>query len=127
MDQRFGKKYKLCSKKKIDATYRDGVVVKAFPLFSRCLFTTESKGTFQVVFVVPKKKFRLATTRNRLRRYIRESVRLEKSSLESALKNRNKELSLFLMYNGEADTNLVETQKSIRKLFKKIIHEIENQ
>jgi ribonuclease P protein component len=127
LDQRFGKKYKLCSKKKIAATVREGFVVKEFPFFSRCLLCNESKGTFQVVFVVPKKKFRLATTRNRIRRYIRESVRLEKSCLESALKNREKELSLFLLYNGDVDINLIETRKSIKKLFKKIIHEIENQ
>lgn len=127
LDQSFGKSYKLCSKKKIDETYRSGVVVKSFPFFSKCLFLPSEKPNFQVVFVVAKKKFKLATTRNRIRRYIRESVRLEKQILEEALQEKNIELNLFLTYNGEPELNLLDTQKAIRKLFNKITHEIENQ
>lgn len=127
MNQSFGKSYKLCSKKKIDETYRSGDVVKSFPFFSKCLFAQSNTPHFQVVFVVAKKKFKLATTRNRIRRYIRESVRLEKHILESALEAKKMELNLFLAYNGEPELNLEDTQKAIRKLFNKITHEIENQ
>ncbi len=127
MNAKFGKKYKLCSKVKIENTYRDGVVVKAFPFFSKLLIAKDTQYNLQIVFVVPKKKFRLATTRNRIRRYIRESVRLEKNQLEEVLLNQELGLQLFLAYNGEVNLTLADTQKAIGKLFKKIIHEIENQ
>lgn len=127
MSQKLGKAYKLCSKKKIEETYQKGTQVKAFPFFAKYVTKPSETYGFQIVFVVPKKKFRLATTRNRIRRYIRESVRLEKSSLEHTLLIKNVELNLFLLFNGDPEPNLADTRKAIAKLFKKIAHEIENQ
>ena len=127
MNAKLGKQYKLCSKVKIVNTYRDGIVVKSFPFVSKCLITKDSGFSLKIVFVVPKKKFRLATTRNRIRRYIRESVRLEKNQLEEVLRNREIGFQLFLAFNGDDKPILADTQKAIAKLFKKIIHEIENQ
>jgi ribonuclease P protein component len=112
---------------KIEKTYREGVVVKAFPFFSKFTLNHADAMSLQIVFVVPKKKFRLATTRNRIRRYIRESVRLEKNPLEDMLRSRKFQMALFLAYNGEENLTLADTQKLIGKLFKKIIHEVENQ
>ncbi len=127
MNYTFGKSYKLCSKKKIEETYQKGVQVKSFPFFAKILWTNTADPGFQVVFVVPKKKFKRATSRNQIRRYIREAVRLEKHLLESFLIAHSLELNLFLTYAGEADPNLPEIQKAIRKLLKKITHEIQNQ
>lgn len=127
MDHTFGKKYKLCSKIEIEKTYREGAVAKAFPFFSKYVVSSSDELKLRIVFVVPKKKFRLATTRNRIRRYIRESVRIEKNQLEEILRSKQLNLQLFLAYNGEENLTLPETQKGIRKLFKKIIYEIENQ
>ena len=127
VSQKLGKAYKLCSKKKIEETYQKGTQVKAFPYFAKYITKPSESHGFQIVFVVPKKKFRLATTRNRIRRYIRESVRLEKSALEQTLQINNVEMNLFLLYNGEPEMNLADTRKAIAKLFKKIAHEIENQ
>ena len=102
-------------------------MVKAFPFFAKCVLSPADELSLQIVFVVPKKKFRLATTRNRIRRYIRESVRLEKNPLEDVLREKKLQLQLFLAYNGEENMTLTDTQKTIQKLFKKMIHEIKNQ
>ena len=127
MNNRFGKEYKLCSKIKIERTYRDGRVAKAFPFFAKYLVEPNSTSSFEVVFVVPKKKFRFATKRNRIRRYIRESVRLEKNQIEAVLVTKQLKMYLFLAYNGNESPTLVDTQKAIRKLFKNMKYEIENQ
>lgn len=126
MNQRFGKSYKLCSKKKIDETYQNGAQIKSFPFYAKYQLDASTKSLFQIVFVVPKKKFRLATTRNKIRRYIREAIRHEKQVLENALEVKQLKISVFLLYSGETELNLPDTQNAMRKLIKKITHEIEN-
>lgn len=126
MNQQFGKSYKLCSKKKIDETYQNGVQIKSFPFYAKYRLDASTKNLFQIVFVVPKKKFRLATTRNKIRRYIREAIRREKQVLENALEVKRLKINVFLLYSGEAELNLPDTQNAMRKLIKKITHEIEN-
>jgi ribonuclease P protein component len=125
MDYTFGKNYKLCSKKTIEQLYQSGREVKSFPFYLKYGENRSSQYAFQIVFVVPKKKFKLATTRNQIRRYIREAVRLEKNLFEVTLAKHKLSMALFLVYAGDENISLVSAQKDIAKLFKKLIYDIE--
>ena len=125
MNFTFGKAYKLCSKKDIETLYREGRDVKYFPFYLKYSIGAVKNAPFQIVLVVPKKKFRNATTRNQIRRYIREAIRLEKNMLEEKLLGKEIAVSLFLVYAGDADISLSSAKKDIVKLFKKLIYDIE--
>jgi len=125
MSFKFGKEYKLCSKKIIGQLYQSGRDVKAFPFYLKHQVLETASTPFQIVLVVPKKKFRHATTRNQIRRYIREAIRLEKVNLEEKLVAKKTALALYLVYAGDGNLSLVSTRKDIAKLFKKLIYDIE--
>lgn len=125
MNFRFDKSYKLCSKKDIEHLYQQGKDVKSFPFYLKYTKLEPQNVPFQIVLVVPKKKFRHATTRNQIRRYIREAIRLEKNMLEEKIKTKDLSLALFLVYAGDINISLVSAKKDVVKLFKKLIYDIE--
>lgn len=125
MSFQFGKEYKLCSKKLIGQLYQSGRDVKAFPFYLKYQVVESGCSPFQIVLVVPKKKFRHATTRNQIRRYIREAVRHEKENLEVKLVEKSIAMALYLVYAGDGNLSLAGTRKDIAKLFKKLIYDIE--
>jgi ribonuclease P protein component len=50
---------------------------------------------------VSSKNFKKAVDRNRIKRLMRESYRLQKIFLQNVLKEKNKQLALFLIYTGK--------------------------
>jgi len=124
-----GKTYKLCSQILIDKVYKEGSEIKNFPFVLKYQSTTLPKGAaaFQIVFVVPKKRFRLATTRNPIRRYMREAIRMNKHELESILINNNQQLALFLLYLGKSEINFIQFEQKINVLLKHLVKEIKHE
>jgi len=51
----------------------------------------------QVGFVAPKKHFKKATDRNRVKRWMRESYRTQKHELEAQLKRQGKQLAVLFV------------------------------
>ena len=79
---RFPKKEKLSSKKLWETVFGRGARLKTFPLvlqYSRC--PLPENVPVQAGFAVPKKSFRKAVDRNRIKRLMREAYRLEKPEL----------------------------------------------
>ena len=75
-----GKKERLKSKKLIEKLYAEGKSIKVFPF--RMVFLQvqhTSDFPFQVGFSVPKRNFKLAVSRNRIKRLMRETYRLQKN------------------------------------------------
>ena len=82
-----GKREKLKSKKLISELYAEGKSIKAFPLKLVYLKKSyESDFRAQVGVTVSKRNFKKAVDRNRIKRLMRESYRLEKQTLYSELK-----------------------------------------
>lgn len=79
MKNTLGKHERLKSKKLIEKLYQEGSSIKAFPL--RMVFL-KVENTFiypvQAGVSVPKKNFKLAVDRNRIKRLMRETYRLQK-------------------------------------------------
>lgn len=118
MDQTFGKEYKLCSKKLIDEIFNDGERMSSFP-FSISFKETTLKSTvnFQIVISVPKRIFKHAVDRNRIKRLIRESVRKNKLILETTLRKENKQIALILIYRHKDCLDYAQLERKTKKAF----------
>ena len=81
-----GKQERLKSKKLIEKLYTEGKTIKMFPLKMVYLKTNHTSNyPAQVGVSVPKRNFRLAVHRNRLKRLLRETYRLQKFIVYNSL------------------------------------------
>lgn len=117
-----GKNYKLCSKVLIEELFKSGTTIKSYPLIAIIKPVEFSdKIPFKIVFSAPKRTFRKAFQRNRIKRICKEAVRLNKSILESYLIENKKQLALFLVYSSKDELNHTQLEKKVVKLFNEII------
>lgn len=77
----FGKAEKLKSRKQIEQLFEEGLSLKEFPLRMRFLKVENSDSAFKVGFSVPKRNFKLAVHRNKIKRLLREAYRKNKHIL----------------------------------------------
>ncbi|MBL4863015.1 MAG: ribonuclease P protein component [Crocinitomicaceae bacterium] len=125
MNYKFGKSYKLCSKILIEEVFNSGKSIKVYPLVAKYkLVELKQDTSFQLVISAPKRTFRFAHQRNRIKRICKEAIRLNKNILESPLRESNKQLALFLIYSGKEELPSRQLQKKTGKLFEKIIEEL---
>ena len=94
----FKKSERLSSRKAITALFLSGRALYVSPL--KILFHLSEKQAFpvSVAISVPKKIFKKAVDRNLLKRRIREAYRLNKNDLYLKLNERNKKISLIILY-----------------------------
>lgn len=85
----FDKSQHLCGETTISQLFREGKAFLVFPL--RVVYRLEKRkeddkrATVRVLTSVPKKQFKHAVDRNRFKRLIRESYRLQQHELNEAL------------------------------------------
>ena len=96
----FGKKEKLCSKLVIDELFKSGKSFKEYPTRVVYLPLKESDATAKILISVPKKRFKKAVTRNRIKRLIRETYRLNKNELIEKWHADGKYFALAFVYIG---------------------------
>lgn len=80
MNYSFGKEEKLKSRKQIQRLFAEGETIVRYPVKLVYLKSSAEK-LHQVAVSVPKRNFKKATDRNRLKRLLRESYRLNKQQL----------------------------------------------
>ena len=87
MSLTFKKQERLKSKKTIELLFKNGNIINEFPVKAVWIKTTlpEKDAVSQVSFSVPKRLFKKAIDRNRIKRLLRESYRLNKPLLISIL------------------------------------------
>lgn len=97
----FPKSERLTNVKLIESVFTSTDNAKAFPLlFIYRIFELQGDTPFQVMFSVSKKKFKHAVDRNRIKRLMRESFRLQKPLFTEAIGNR-KIIGAFIYTNKE--------------------------
>jgi ribonuclease P protein component len=102
----FGKKERLKSRKAIEALFVDGKKFALPPLrviyrFIQADASTMEKGIIKVGVSASSRNFKKAVTRNRIKRLLRESYRLQKTSLQQQLLKNHRLLELFIIYTGK--------------------------
>ncbi len=78
--RKFPKSLRLAGKKNTDLLFSRGRSFLLYPY--RVVTLPAPDGRFQVLFSVPARNYKKATERNRIRRRMRESFRLERHHLE---------------------------------------------
>jgi len=110
----FGKQEKLKSRKLIEKLFTKGNSVKKFPV--RLVFLqTEHTSNFpvQAGFSVPKRNFKKAVDRNRIKRLLREAYRHQKQSLYEELE---KPYIFMFTFIGKKEPTYVEAQQKIQEV-----------
>jgi ribonuclease P protein component len=75
----------------------------------------------QFAFAAPKKIFPHAVDRNRLKRLMRESVRLQKNDFYQSLQKKNKQVVLLLSYQAKQISDFNNVDDAVTKLLNKIV------
>ena len=117
------KKERLKSKKLIKKLFEDGKAIRKFPL--RLIYlsvdTLSSKST-QVSFSVPKRNFKKAVDRNRIKRLLREAYRHEKNEI---LDVSSMSCVFMITYIGKTEPLFSDIQKTIREVLTSLNEKIQ--
>jgi ribonuclease P protein component len=118
----FDKFERLCSTKIIAGLFESG------NSFYTSLFKVvwvkspvELPGPAQVAFSVSKKGFRLAVTRNLIKRRMREAYRKNKSTLYEHLTSENIQIAFIVILRGNTVPDYLTIEKFMKEIINKLI------
>ena len=117
MKQSFKKAEKLKSRKLIEQLFVEGKAITKFPvkLFFLPIKTLENH---QATFAVPKKNFKSAVDRNRIKRQLREAYRLQKKLLNTTSETK---FALLFLYLGKEKPSYDQLEICVEVLLKKLM------
>ncbi|MEM8937904.1 MAG: ribonuclease P protein component [Bacteroidota bacterium] len=121
----FPKKEKLKGKKSFDILFSEGKTLKAYPIQLRYLpMDFKDHTRIKVAVVAPKRKFKKAFQRNRVKRLLREAYRRNKSHVFNNIEGN---FALLFLYLGNTIPPYAEVETAIQQLLqdfvKKQLHE----
>ena len=122
MKATFKKSERLCSKKQIAELFEHGESEFVYPF--KLLFHKDSSSTHngkvQVLISVPKKHYKKAYQRNRMKRIFREAFRKNKSELILVCKDKRIDLSLAFILIAKEPLDYGFVEKKVRELLLRI-------
>ncbi len=118
----YKKQEKLKSKKLIKLLFENGKKITSFPIMLLYLKTEhDSDYLIQAGVTVSKKNFKNAVDRNRIKRLLRETYRLNKPFLYEKLEN--KYIFMFI-YLGKEELKYQVLDTKMKELMNQFIHKI---
>jgi len=117
MNLSFSNHEKLKSRKVIEQLFSEGKSISKFPI-KLFYLPLEEASVHQAAFAVPKRNFKLAITRNRIKRQLREAYRLHKHMLSD---ENGRKFALLFLYIGKEKPQYVRLESSVSKLLKEML------
>ncbi|MDR2473842.1 MAG: ribonuclease P protein component [Tannerella sp.] len=126
----FPKKERLSSRKDIDRLFVEGKSIKSFPL--RAVFCSADKADdasqhaagIAIMVSVAKKRLRHAVDRNRIKRLIRESYRLNKQPLVECCTAEIIALHIAFVYMSNEVLHYADISKAMIKTVNKLVAQL---
>lgn len=127
--QQFRKEERLCSKHLTARLFNEGQSFLIYPVKVVYLEVKEEdisrmKSNLQVMMSVPKKRFKTAVKRNRIKRLLRECWRKNKSGITLQVQERNIHLVVALIYIGDMLPGYAFLNTKIISVIKRLTHEL---
>ena len=121
----FKKEERLCNKRLIDKLFHNGSSFLCYPFKASWLYNSEPQSyPVQVLFSVPKRRYKHAVDRNLIKRFMRESYRLHKQqNLYNLLHTADKTIVLSIGYIGKE----IEPYSLIEKKMLKLLSQLAEQ
>jgi ribonuclease P protein component len=112
----------LKSKIQINHLFEKGVRLNKFPLkvFLLPVSDSEQDENCLIMVMASARRYKKAVTRNRIKRLIKETYRLNKELIYQYLTENNKKCLLGVMYNGNEIPTFDEIEKSIIVLLNRV-------
>ena len=121
----FPKNQKLCNEKAIERLFKNGKYLTEKPF--RIIYNIDNNNEdifLKALIVVPKKRVRLASDRNVIKRRVKEAYRLQKSELEKYLKSNNHQLNLAIIYQKHKILDYKLIEEKIKLLLSRLKEEL---
>jgi|SRR3954471_14008651 len=122
--QTFSKNERLCSKPLIDKLIQKGNSFNGFPFKISWMEIQESTVPVKILISVPKRKFKKAVDRNRIKRLIREAYRKNKQVLIDCLEE--KKIIFLLVYTSKTIIDYTETEAKIKEVLIRLGNEVKH-
>ncbi|GHT42878.1 hypothetical protein FACS189437_10770 [Bacteroidia bacterium] len=117
----FTKTERISIQKEIDLLFAEGASFPVYPLRIIYLEKKPVSGVpVSILVSVPKKRFKRAVKRNRVKRWIRESYRLNKDALCESLAAADKGLLIAFVYVGKELYDFATMETAMKKALHKI-------
>ena len=122
----FSKPEHLCGEKRITRLFTQGDAFIAYPLRVVYIIETVHDNVPSSVLVsVPKKRFKRAVKRNRLKRLMREAYRLNKLTLIEKLEEKQLQIHIAFNYVSDDVLDFDTVEKKMKLSLEKLIAKIE--
>ena len=121
MNFRFPKAEKFKSKKQIEKLFEEGDSIKVYPLRIRFLKVSEEIKPLQVAFSVPKRNFKRAVDRIRIKRVLREIYRKNKRIVNQDIKS---SYIVMFMFTDRQEWNYEDLEKKMISLLTKFNNQL---
>ena len=121
----FPKNQKLCNEKAIERLFENGKSLTEKPF--RIIYNIDNNNEdvfLKSLIVIPKKRVRLASDRNVIKRRVKEAYRLQKSELEKYLKSKNHQLNLAIIYKKHEILDYKLIEEKIKLLLSRLKEEL---
>lgn len=125
----FKREERLKSRKVIQAMFnRQGQSFSQYPLRLVWMPMEErrSDSPLQFAVSVPKRRFKKAVTRNRLRRQIKETYRLQKPNLYQALEGQDQQYAFMIIYAGQEMLPYAQIEKAMQHTIRRFLKKVKN-
>jgi ribonuclease P protein component len=119
-----GKEEHLCKNKEIENLIKTGNSSFVFPLKYYWKIINYQDSPVKIAFSVSKKKIKRANKRNRIKRLLRESYRLQKTEFSNYLSVSGFKLQLLVIYISPEVLNFNEIAEKIKIVLNTIWSEI---